>query len=311
MTPGWTGAGGATPRRDGGRTPMRDSAWDPFSGGATPVHPGAAATPADDAFSGRQDAPMTPFDNPTPGTPGEGLGPAPTPTAFTPYSAETPNTPADNPQTPAMTPGGMLAATPATPGYGAARTPYDSAATPGADLGDAVYTPYTPYTPGGIGQTPSNMAFTPSGGMAAGTPGTPGLGGSGGGGGGGGGGEMDVSHLKDVLVSVGGEGEEPALGVVTAVDVDTGACTVEVGTIGEDGQFESAPGAQEVTCHSGKLTLVRPEKKNAVKIMRGATCGQTGLLVGVDVADGIVRLDSNDDIKIIELNFLGRLVQRA
>jgi transcription elongation factor SPT5 len=60
---------------------------------------------------------------------------------------------------------------------------------------------------------------------------------------------------------------------------------------------------------SESLEPVVPQKKDKVKIVRGDLKGQTGVLVGIDSKDGIVRMDSNFDIKIFQLSDLARFVQ--
>lgn len=146
--------------------------------------------------------------------------------------------------------------------------------------------------------------------LDAGTPGlgepmSPGPGGAHGDGG------MDFSLLDDLLVHLPGEEDEGRVGVVKSVDIGAGTALVLPGTLSDDGSFEPDGGAAELRLPAGDLTLVTPQKKNAVKIVRGEHRGQTGSLIGVDVADGIVKLDANTDIKILELSSLGRLVQSA
>mmetsp|Transcript_642 Transcript_642/g.1926 ORF Transcript_642/g.1926 Transcript_642/m.1926 type:complete len:337 (+) Transcript_642:1-1011(+) len=317
MTPSHPGS--QTPSRGaGGRTPLRESAWNPLAGAATPVHPGASGaprTPAEDPFASSHGS--SSYDRPTPGTPGYGDSYAAVSTpgaAYTPYTmADTPNTPGVHAYTPAMTPDVGAAATPGTPGFGALRTPYDSAATPGG-AGDGA-TPFTPgmpvSTPGGMVGTPSHTPFTPGTAMA-GTPATPGMEPmSPGLGGGGVAVAMDHAMLQDLLV-LRGSSDEPAegraVGVVRSVDPDSGECVLRLGTLDDDGMFDLDGSGAEAHCHAGDLTLVVPQKKNAVKIVLGEHRGQTGSLIGVDAADGIVKLEPSGDVKILELSSLGRLV---
>ena len=55
-----------------------------------------------------------------------------------------------------------------------------------------------------------------------------------------------------------------------------------------------------------------PEKKDLIKVVSGqqtAQLGETGMLIGIDGEDGIVKMDANSDIKILELENLGKLVR--
>jgi transcription elongation factor SPT5 len=61
---------------------------------------------------------------------------------------------------------------------------------------------------------------------------------------------------------------------------------------------------------SESLEPVVPQKKDKVKILRRDFKGQTGVLVGIDAKDGIVRMDSNFDIKIFQLSDLAKFVQQ-
>eukprot|EP01103_Thecamoeba_quadrilineata_P003459 TRINITY_DN1322_c0_g3_i1.p1 TRINITY_DN1322_c0_g3~~TRINITY_DN1322_c0_g3_i1.p1 ORF type:complete len:1141 (-),score=235.86 TRINITY_DN1322_c0_g3_i1:101-3355(-) len=55
------------------------------------------------------------------------------------------------------------------------------------------------------------------------------------------------------------------------------------------------------------LTPAIPEKKHRVKVIRGRYRESTGTLIGIDQVDGIVKIDTNFDIKIIDLHSLARL----
>jgi transcription elongation factor SPT5 len=129
--------------------------------------------------------------------------------------------------------------------------------------------------------------------------------------GGGGADAMDHKLLRDLLVNVAAENEPPRIGVVRAVDASSGICDVKLGNVMDDGSFEADEAALEVRVHAGDVLLVVPQKKNAVKIVRGEHRGQMGSLIGVDVADGIVKLDETGDIKIIEMISLGCLIKSS
>jgi transcription elongation factor SPT5 len=56
------------------------------------------------------------------------------------------------------------------------------------------------------------------------------------------------------------------------------------------------------------LEPVKPTKKDRIKITRGELRGHTGSLIGIDGADGIVKMDTNLDIKILHLGHLARYI---
>ena len=57
------------------------------------------------------------------------------------------------------------------------------------------------------------------------------------------------------------------------------------------------------------VTLVRPQKKDRIKVLREThvRAGLLGNLIGVDNSDGIVKLEGTNDMQIIDLALLGRL----
>lgn len=59
---------------------------------------------------------------------------------------------------------------------------------------------------------------------------------------------------------------------------------------------------------AGDFEIVRPSQKQdeVVVLQEGWLFGQAGTLIGIDRADGIVKMMANRDIKIIELEQLGR-----
>jgi len=58
-----------------------------------------------------------------------------------------------------------------------------------------------------------------------------------------------------------------------------------------------------------EVTRVPPSKKDRVKVVRGEFAGQVGTLIGLDAADGIVKLEETSDIKIMDMDFLAKLGQ--
>eukprot|EP01090_Pellita_catalonica_P006455 TRINITY_DN1667_c0_g2_i1.p1 TRINITY_DN1667_c0_g2~~TRINITY_DN1667_c0_g2_i1.p1 ORF type:complete len:622 (+),score=97.82 TRINITY_DN1667_c0_g2_i1:1344-3209(+) len=56
------------------------------------------------------------------------------------------------------------------------------------------------------------------------------------------------------------------------------------------------------------LEPVVPGKKDQIKIIKGQGKGSIGEIIGIDGADGIVKMEADLDIKILNLNLLGRYV---
>ena len=66
-------------------------------------------------------------------------------------------------------------------------------------------------------------------------------------------------------------------------------------------------GGETVTVGVGDLERVAPGKKDPVKVVTGQLAGETGTLIGIDGEDGIVKMDANTDIKILDLESLAKL----
>ena len=66
-------------------------------------------------------------------------------------------------------------------------------------------------------------------------------------------------------------------------------------------------GGGTVSASRDELDVVRPAKKDKLIILKGDLAGSTGTLIGIDGADGIVKMVSNSDIKILDLDFCARL----
>ncbi|KAI5680813.1 hypothetical protein M9H77_02040 [Catharanthus roseus] len=179
-----------------------------------------------------------------------------------------------------------------TPGYAEAGTPRD---------GNPAYvnapSPYLPSTPGG--QQPP---MTPSSAYLPGTPGgqpmTPGVG-------------LDMMSpvvggdnegpwfLPDILVKVGRNGDDGVNGVIREVLPD-GSCRVAL--------LEGSGGNGEIiTVLPTEIVPVQPKKQERLKILGGAHRGATGKLIGIDVDDGIVKLDITLDVQILDLKILAKL----
>eukprot|EP00898_Chlorokybus_atmophyticus_P002859 jgi/Chlat1/3574/Chrsp234S03564 len=259
-------------------TPVRDSDYEmPGGWGNSPGGPIAGYKAAETPYN--MYPPFTPSEHAPVGTPGMDHNPG-TPGARA-YDAQTPwNAP--------------------TPGMAEARSPYPGQAggygmpsTPGGyNPGTANYNPATPSTPGFTSAT--TVGYNPA------TPSTPGAGaldimspGMGGAVG-----AADLRPMPGILVIVDRPSHERQTGVVRAVQ-DNGSCTV---ALGEKEQTE------EITVSVGDLELVPPKKHDKVKVLAGDLRGHTGKLIGIDASDGIVKLDENLDIKILDISSLGKLL---
>ena len=291
--------GSQTPMHDGSRTPAydenRSSAWDP--GSRTPAHtPWSASTP-------RTRGPETPSagDWGTPiATPGSEFFSASTPGSYnpsTPGAYHQPTTPgagydhrsnsAETPRNYVETPrGGYNVDTPG--GYGYASTPgMTPALTPATPGGRYPITPGVAPTPlAHVPQTP----FTPGGDFYAGEEGSA------------------ASHdavwvtanieVRVTSSSLRGGQFLDKKGLIESVGADN-SCTLRINE-------ESGGGSVIVT--PDMIEPVRPSKKDKVKLIRGELAGSTGTLIGIDGTDGIVKLDQNNDFKILSMNSLAKLV---
>ncbi|KAK8916043.1 hypothetical protein KSP39_PZI023264 [Platanthera zijinensis] len=250
------------------QTPMRDA------GGATPIHEGMRTPMRNRAW-----APMSPQrDHWEDGNPGSWAG-TPQYQSGTParsYEAPTPGSGWAN------TPGGNYSDT-GTPGensplYGNSPSPY-LPSTPGMQplpLGSANYLPGTPggqpMTPGNIGLDIMSPAMV---------------------------GDNEGNWVfPDVLVNVIRPGEGPSCTAVVREVLMDGSCKLALGPTG-DGDI--------ITAHPADVEAVRPKKSDRIKIMNGALRGITGKLIGIDGADGIVKIDDTYEVKILDMKILAKL----
>jgi len=273
-----------TPSRDGTMTPGRwDDAWNPEAGNrdqvGTPGGQGSGFTPSD--YGGSE--------------------------ANSPMGAQ-----AYSPYTGSM---GMVGGDRGTPGLRGPITP--GADTPGEEHGRPVGTPGvdpnnpgTPsaYTPGGYQGTPAMYGQAPTPTPGSGTPGmvgstgavTPGADVPTPGGWGendGGGNDMTswLSHAEQVEVEITSGTYASRTGVVKG-NANPSDAAVRVDVDGEEVQIEVIYIQRKV-----------PGKKDRIKVVSGALAGETGVLIGIDGDDGIVKMDTNSDIKILELALLATL----
>ncbi|CAM8923198.1 unnamed protein product [Rhodiola kirilowii] len=105
-----------------------------------------------------------------------------------------------------------------------------------------------------------------------------------------------MGFMPDILVTVRKAGEE-SIGVIQEVLSD-GSCRVSLGSSGR---------GDTVTVLPTEMDIVPPKKSDRIKIMGGVLRGYTGKLIGVDGTDGIVKVDSTLDVKILDLVSLAKL----
>jgi len=159
--------------------------------------------------------------------------------------------------------------TPGTPGYGNGTPNGFGGGTPG--------TVGTPGTPGTYGNTPGY----------GGTPGMAMAGPS----------EDDnwLLYAKNVLVKITDGPHQGKTGVIRNHE-------------GIQAQVEIS-GDSTVTVEIGHMQPVPPTKKDNVVVISDADKGGTGLLIGIDGEDGIVKMSPSLDIKILRLDSLAKLAE--
>lgn len=64
-----------------------------------------------------------------------------------------------------------------------------------------------------------------------------------------------------------------------------------------------------VLVHPSELEIVAPKKSDRVKIVGGQYRGCVGKLFGIDGSDGIVKIEDNLEVKILDLALLAKLVE--
>ncbi|GJP40756.1 hypothetical protein CLOM_g410 [Closterium sp. NIES-68] len=280
MHPGFGGRGfdpSATPVHEGMRTPMRDRAWNPHVP-TTPLRPDSydEANPSTWGSSG-SDAPFLPY---TPAFSPADIAPSP------PLPVHDPGTPGDlRSAFDIPTPGSQAGPNynPSTP-YGEAPSPYAAQTPTGQPLTpSAAYIPATP--------ADSSLPMTPA------DPNSPAIGMGGGFGNGGEGGSLGLPGVLVMVRRPGGPGMTTV--VIREVLLD-GSCRVGASNASESELFIVGP---------SEMDIVLPRAHDRVKILRGPLRGAVGKLMGVDAAEGIVKVDGEPDVKTVEIAGLGKLVQ--
>ncbi|KAH0890324.1 hypothetical protein HID58_052753 [Brassica napus] len=277
-------------------TPSRDTSRYSM-GSETPMHP--SRTPLHPYMTPMRDAGATPIH--------DGMRTPMRDRAWNPYTPMSPprdNWEEGNPGSWGTSPNYQPGSPPSrayeapTPGSGWASTPggsYSDAGTP-RDSGSAYVNAPSPYLPSTPGQpmTPSSASYLP--GTPGGQPMTPGTGldvmspviG----------GDAEAWFMPDILVEIHKAGEDSDVGVIR--DVSDGTCKVSLGSSGEGDTIMALP---------GELEIVPPRKNDRVKIVGGQYRGSIGKLIGIDGSDGIVKIEDNLDVKILDLAILAKFVQ--
>ncbi|KAH7297506.1 hypothetical protein KP509_26G072300 [Ceratopteris richardii] len=273
------GAGSETPMHPS-RTPMHPFNTPMRDPTATPFHDGMRTPMRDRAWNPH--SPMTPLRD---GSGWDDSNPSSTWSAGTPQYQ--PGTPAGRSYE-APTPGVGWTSTP-TGSFSDAGTPRDS-----PPYGNAA-SPYLPSTPGGPPMTPGAPTYLP--GTPGGQPMTPGSGGLNAMSPIAGGQETERWGLPDIVVTVRRPGEDTQLAVIKEILPD-GNCRVALGSTGSGETF---------TVSHSDMELVVPRNADRVKVIHGEFRNATGKLIGIDHAEGIVRIDDTLDVKIFEMSNLARI----
>lgn len=284
--------GSQTPLHDGSRTPAQSGAWDPNN----PNTPSRADEDFEYGFD----------DEPTPSPQGYGGTPNPqtpgypdpsSPQVTQPYNPQTPGTPAmyntdqfspyavPSPQgsyQPSPSPQSYHQVAPSPVGYQNTHSPASYHPTPSPMAYQASPSPspvgYSPMTPG----APSPGGYNPH------TPGS-------------------------------GIEQSSSDWVTTDIQVKVRDTYLDSQAVGQTGVIRSVTGGmcsvylkdseKVVSISSEHLEPVTPTKSNKVKVILGEDREATGILLSIDGEDGIVRMDLDEQLKILNLRFLGKLLE--
>ncbi|XP_040298487.1 transcription elongation factor SPT5 isoform X1 [Bufo bufo] len=282
--------GSQTPLHDGSRTPAQSGAWDPNN----PNTPSRA----DEEYDYRYDDEPSPSPQGYGGTPNPqtpGYPDVPSPQVNAPFHPQTPGTPAmyntdqfspyaaPSPQgsyQPSPSPQSYHQVAPSPVGYQNTHSPASYHPTPSPMAYQASPSPspmgYSPMTPG----APSPGGYNPH------TPG---------------------SSIEQVSSDW----------VTTDIQVKVRDTFQDNQVVGQAGIIRSVTGglcsvllqdSDKVISISGDhLEPVTPTKNSRVKVILGEDREAMGILLSIDNEDGIVRMDLDDQLKILNLHFLGKL----
>ena len=119
-------------------------------------------------------------------------------------------------------------------------------------------------------------------------------------------------HWQDVLVTLPHSNGRTAR--VLGMAPDGRSLTVQPGSVDpSSGAWAAEAGAAEAAVDPLSLGVVPPTKKDRVKILGeqeglSAPPGTVGTLIGIDSMDGIVRVDNQTELLIVDMGMLGKLV---
>lgn len=296
--------GSQTPQHDGSRTPRgAGSAWDPTNAN-TPARSdyeydyesspapfgGATPNPQTPGYVADSPSPQTPYANP-PQTPGSYA----TDRTYSPYGVPSPS-----PQSAYAAP---------TPGSGYQPTPSPSSSSYNSSSPSPSLQRYQP-SPGSSSfqPSPSNFQATPS---PLGYHPTP-----------------SPADYTSPLTPGGGYSTPGSVGSVLDHPINTEWQTVDIDVVikdshddsllvGKQGVIRTMTGGmcnayipemdRTVSVAGGNLEPVIPGKNDKVKVIFGEDREMTGELISIDDKDGIVRMDQDGQLKILQLRFLGRI----
>uniref|UniRef100_A0A8B9P4T6 Transcription elongation factor SPT5 n=1 Tax=Apteryx owenii TaxID=8824 RepID=A0A8B9P4T6_APTOW len=107
--------------------------------------------------------------------------------------------------------------------------------------------------------------------------------------------------------------------VTTDIQVKVRDTYLDSQVVGQTGVIRSVTGGmcsvylkdseKVVSISSEHLEPVTPTKSNKVKVILGEDREATGILLSIDGEDGIVRMDLEEQLKILNLRFLGKLLE--
>ncbi|XP_039248300.2 transcription elongation factor SPT5-like isoform X1 [Styela clava] len=300
--------GAQTPQHDGSRTPRESgSAWDPTNAN-TPARTsefdydyesaspapfgGATPNPQTPGYASDVPSPQAPYSNP-PQTPGSYAGDR----TYSPYGAPSPS-PQAYQATPSPAGSGYQ---PTSPGYNSSGSSYQPSPSPQGYQPSPGGSSYQTPSPGNFQATPSPLGYqptpspadytsplTPGGGYS--TPGSVGS-------------ALDHAintdwQTVDIVVMVKDSHDEGQLvgklGVVRSIT--GGMCNAYIPEID-----------RTISVAGGNLEPVVPGKNDKVKVILGEDREMTGELISIDDKDGIVRMDVDKQLKILQLRFLGKI----
>ncbi|XP_054161598.1 transcription elongation factor SPT5-like [Oppia nitens] len=269
-TPAYGGGGGATPMHDGSRTPVHTSSiWDPT----------ASTTPRPDFdYDEPSPSPSNPYqlNPPTPGY-------------------QNPETPPGGPYTP-QTPGMYASADHSYSPYNPAGTPSPGYGVPGAPSPSGYMTPSPAYNgPHSVGPTPSPSGYGYS-------PMTPG--------------NIASPHFNPQTPGAGMEQSYSIEWQTTDIEVRIKENHDDSDLIGQTGIIRSISGGmcsvflpredRVVSILLDHLEPVMPQTNDKVKVIFGEDREQTGTLLTIDGAEGVVSF-SAEDIRMLPLRHLCKM----